>query len=85
MAATLFLLLAIISTALLIFAEEDNRSTNGRNVTKSLKDDPQPYSVNNKVVGFVIQPIPSIEHYESLILILDEYLSMCEGDMTKLL
>lgn len=42
-------------------------------------NEPSPYTSNNKVVGFIIQPRPNIDHYDSLIMILEEYVSMCEG------
>lgn len=58
-----------------------NKAIDGISVTDIGKpDDPSPYSQNNKVVGFIIQPATKMDHYDSLILILDEYVSMCEGE-----
>lgn len=58
-----------------------NKANDGISVTDIGKsDDPRPYSQNNKVVGFIIQPATKMDHYDSLMLILDEYVSMCEGE-----
>jgi hypothetical protein len=62
-----------------------NHGISGTSVTDGGEfDDPRPYSGSNKVVGFIIQPAPKMDHYDSLILILDEYVSMCEGRKSSL-
>jgi hypothetical protein len=81
-AATIFR--SIVYWTLTIYVV-NNYGIGGTSVSDSGKsDDPSPYSESNKVVGFIIQPVPKMDHYDSLILILDEYVSMCEGKRRSL-
>lgn len=69
---TLFLVLPTTLNSF-VFA---NHSPTEREDTKNA---PRPFSANNRLVGFVIQPKANLDRYESLLLVIDEYLSMCEG------
>lgn len=82
--STMSIVRAIVYWTLTIYAVSNYR-IGGTSVPDSGKAvDPSPYSLNNKVVGFVIQPVPKMDRYDSLIMILDEYVSMCEGRKSSL-
>ena len=71
----IYTLLLVLPTTLSSFVVANHSRKDGEEVEGT----PRPFSANNRLVGFVIQPKANLDRYESLLLVIDEYLSMCEG------
>ena len=78
-AATISTLFLLLPTSFDSFVLADHSYGHARKQTELTGDLPRSFSANNRLIGFVIQAKPNLDRYESLLLVIDEYLSMCEG------